>query len=332
MLLYLSNYLLNKLLKMKHSILSFLLAFTVLVGLQAQDLQLNDKTDGTTLASTNNLITPGDANCDGVVDILDVITISNYILGLNPEPFCFNNADLNNDGMINLNDLIATVNIIVGGSGFTCGISTVIDIDGNEYNTVFIGDQCWMSENLNTGIRIDGSITQTDNDVIEKYCYDDSEANCDIYGGLYQWNEMMQYSTTPGVRGICPEGWHLPTDAEWSTLIQYVSNQPEYLCDGDTNYIAKALAATTHWDTISNTCAIGNDLLANNATGFSALPGGGRSTIGSFVVIGNDGFWWSSTEFASMGAWGQIMYYNHGYVYHNNGFKTTGFSVRCLRD
>jgi len=85
--------------------------------------------------------------------------------------------------------------------------------DGKTYNTVLIGTQCWMRENLNIGTRIDGSQNQTDNGTIEKYCYDDLESNCDIYGGLYQWDEAMQYVTTQGVQGICPAGWHLPTDA-----------------------------------------------------------------------------------------------------------------------
>ena len=97
-----------------------------------------------------------------------------------------------------------------------CGIIT--DDEGNPYNTVVIGDQCWMLENLNTGDRIDGANNQTDNNNIEKYCYADLESNCDIYGGLYQWDEMMNYTTQEGTQGICPYGWHIPTRAEWTAL------------------------------------------------------------------------------------------------------------------
>ena len=82
-----------------------------------------------------------------------------------------------------------------------------------------------MAENLNVGTRINGSGSQTNNSTIEKYCYDDNEANCTTYGGLYQWDESMQYSTMPGVQGICPTGWHLPTDAEWTTLTTYLGGE-----------------------------------------------------------------------------------------------------------
>ena len=210
-----------------------------------------------------------------------------------------------------------------------CG-NPITDIrDGQIYNTVLIGTQCWMAENLNVGTRINSSQNQTNNAVIEKYCYDDLESNCDIYGGLYQWDEAMQYSTQQGVQGICPPGWHFPTNAEWKALTDYVSSQPEYLCNSNTSYIAKALAATTHWLTHTNTCAVGNNLAANNATGFSALPGGGRSPDGSFNGIGEYDTWWSSTEYTNRGR--KLRYFD-GSVKLYNYYKTIGFSVRCLRD
>ena len=85
-------------------------------------------------------------------------------------------------------------------------VSPIVDLrDSQSYNTVEIGTQCWMAENLNIGTRIDGSRKQTDNAILEKYCYGDNEANCDIYGGLYQWNEMMQYVTNQGARNL--PGW-----------------------------------------------------------------------------------------------------------------------------
>jgi hypothetical protein len=84
--------------------------------------------------------------------------------------------------------------------------------------TVTIGNQVWMTENLDVGTMITGVTDMTDNGILEKYCYDDDPANCAIYGGLYQWDEMMQYVNTGGVQGICPVGFHLPTDIEWQTL------------------------------------------------------------------------------------------------------------------
>ena len=89
---------------------------------------------------------------------------------------------------------------------------------GKIYNTVQIGNQCWLKENLDVGTMISGSKRQNNNDTIEKYCYNNNPAMCDTFGGLYQWNEAMQYTTTPGTKGICPSGWHIPTYSAFQTL------------------------------------------------------------------------------------------------------------------
>ena len=107
----------------------------------------------------------------------------------------------------------------------TCGDPFTDPRDGQTYNSVQIGTQCWMAENLNIGEMINGSEEMTDNGVIEKYCYDNDPANCETYGGLYQWNEMMEYTTTPGVQGICPTDWHLPSDGEWTTLTDFLGGE-----------------------------------------------------------------------------------------------------------
>jgi uncharacterized protein (TIGR02145 family) len=90
---------------------------------------------------------------------------------------------------------------------FVCGENLNDLRDGQSYSTVLIGTQCWMAENLNIGTMLTGSGNQTDNNTIEKYCYHDSTSYCDTYGGLYQWNQMMQYDTIAGTQGICPSGW-----------------------------------------------------------------------------------------------------------------------------
>lgn len=123
-----------------------------------------------------------------------------------------------------INEVIAFINIGV----FTAeqGQSLIILVDSRDwqvYKTVQIGNQLWMDENLNYGTQINGSQNQLNNEIVEKYCYGNNELNCNTYGGLYQWDEMMQYVTKEGAQGICPKGWHLPSDEEWSTLTNYLS-------------------------------------------------------------------------------------------------------------
>jgi len=213
-----------------------------------------------------------------------------------------------------------------------CGLPITDERDGQSYATVQIGTQCWMAENLNIGTRIAGTANAANNETIEKYCFGDDEANCDVYGGLYQWDEMMGYTTTAGVQGICPEGWHLPTDAEWTALTNYVSSQPVYLCNSIPGHIAKALAAKTNWNTSTVTCAVGNDLALNNATGFTVLPGGYRFTNGTIYNLGSMCHFWSSTEYSATDARNRNLIYNNAYVYGLYYVKGDGFSVRCLRD
>ena len=189
-----------------------------------------------------------------------------------------------------------------------------------------------MKQNLNVGTRIAGTSNQSNNATTEKYCYNNTESNCATYGGLYQWDEMMQYTTTAGVKGICPTGWHLPTDAEWTTLTTYVSSQTAYHCNSNVDYIAKSLAATTNWNTNTGTCTIGNNLNANNATGFTGLPGGYRTSIGTFGYLGDTNHFWSSTQLLAASAWNRHLYYSVANVNIDSSTKGYGFSVRCVKD
>jgi uncharacterized protein (TIGR02145 family) len=156
--------------------------------------------------------------------------------------------------------------------------------------------------------------------------YNNDIAYKNTYGALYNW-----YAVT-NTNNLCPTGWHLPTDAEWTTLTTYVSSQTTYLCNSNSAYIAKSLAATTNWTTYTGTCTIGNNLAANNATGFTALPGGNRGTDGSFYDLGGNGFWWSSSEGSASSAWLRSMFYGGASVTRVNYSKSNGFSVRCLKD
>ncbi len=192
------------------------------------------------------------------------------------------------------------------GTGFTCGDVFVDTRDGQSYSTVEIGTQCWLAENINIGTRIDGIVEQTQNsptEIFEKYCYDDLETNCDTYGGMYQWDEAMQYISTPGVQGICPTGWHIPTDEEWKQLEGFADSNfgypdPEWDKTGVRGYDAGYnLKSTNYW--VHNGC----DLY-----GFSYIPCGYRnSLVGSFHNLTTDGYSWSSSEGSSSNAWSRKM-------------------------
>lgn len=216
-----------------------------------------------------------------------------------------------------------------------CGDSMYDKRDGRWYQTVEIGTQCWMKENLNVGTKIISTTSgqlQTDNGVIEKYCLNNDESNCDMYGGLYEWNEMMQYITSEGVQGICPDGWHIPTDNEWKILegtvdSQYGVGDPEWEDSGPRGFDAEFhLKSTTGWTGWIN-IGSGDDIF-----GFSALAGGNRNVNGNFYDLDFSGSFWSSTESLSSYAWcRKLTCFNDGvdrYGYH----KASGLSVRCLKD
>jgi len=214
-------------------------------------------------------------------------------------------------------DITLTANFIEGQGGFNCG-NTLVDLrDGQSYATVQIGDQCWMAENLNIGTMINVAQEMEDNGIIEKYCYDNDEANCDIYSGLYQWDEMMSYSTTPGMQGICPEGWHLPTDTEWAALTTYLGGQ--IVAGGKMKE-----TGTTHWNS-PNTGA-------TNSSGFTGLPGGYPHANGYFYGLGAYGYWWSSTEYSPTNAWLRSLFFLSTSVTPGANDKGYGYSVRCMRD
>ena len=205
------------------------------------------------------------------------------------------------------------------GGAFTCGDPITDTRDGKVYNTVLIGDQCWTQENINIGTRINGSQNQDpSNPTIEKYCYNDNEANCDTYGGLYQWDEMMQNSTAPGTQGICMDGWHVPSEDDWITLMGFLGW--EGVAGGKMKEIG-----TSHWAS-PNTGA-------TNSSGFTALPAGGRNGNGFFYALSNDATWWSSTQHISTtSSWFWSIFYNGENVYHTIVTKSFGHSVRCIKD
>ena len=202
------------------------------------------------------------------------------------------------------------------------GIPTVTYM-GQTYNTVQIGSQCWFKENLNVGTMIIGSQNQTDNGIIEKYCYDDLESNCDVYGGLYQWDEAMQYTTTEGVQGICPTGWHLPTDAELTTLTTYLGGGS--IAGGKMKSTGTLQAGTGLWAE-PNTGA-------TNSSGFTALPGGLRNGSGNFSSLTSMAYFYSSSQNDAAGVWYRDLNNDYEFVARNITYgKTLAMSGRCVQD
>ena len=183
--------------------------------------------------------------------------------------------------------------------------------------TVTIGTQTWMKCNLDVGTMITGSTSQTNNGVVEKYCYNNDPANCTTYGGLYQWNEIMQYSTTEGVQGICPAGFHLPTDAEWKTLEMYLG-------------MTQAEADAVGWRGTDQ----GTKLKSGGSSGFNALFGGARFPPDEFYDIGAYSNFWTSSQFDAENAWRRIMHSPITTVGRTNvGYtKPFGLSARCLKN
>lgn len=206
-----------------------------------------------------------------------------------------------------------------------CPDPPIVVYEGQTYNTVQIGLQCWLKENLNVGVQIDGSLDQTDNGIIEKYCYNNNASNCEIYGGLYQWEEIMHYTTNPGVQGICPEGWHIPTDAEWCELTTYIDETVNCNEIGPTGTDAcLKMKSTSGWDMGGN---------GTDEYGFTALPAGSRFPD-HFQHIGMGTDFWTSTSVSNPGAYYWVCYYANDFTgrYVLNLDWYCGVSVRCIKD
>lgn len=202
------------------------------------------------------------------------------------------------------------------GGGVPCPGLPSITYEGKTYNTVQIGTQCWLRENLDVGTIIDVTQNQANNTIIEKYCYDNDPNNCNTYGGLYQWTEAMQYVTTGGTQGICPSGWHIPTLSELETLKAEVNQ------DGNTlKAVGQGIGAGA----------------GTNTTGFSALLAGYRVYTGSFSNLGSTIRIFSSTlqgyDSGSYTVYNMSLWSNGSYIPLDGlVWDYEGFSVRCLKD
>ncbi|MFT7614600.1 MAG: hypothetical protein ACI9J3_003583 [Parvicellaceae bacterium] len=204
-----------------------------------------------------------------------------------------------------------------------------MDKAGNEYNTVKIGSQWWMAENLRTTKFSDGSaITYAasnaawDSLTAGGYSFYDTKGrgystySQETYGALYNWHAVNDS------KGLCPSGWHVPRDdvtggySEWQTLENYLGPNA-----------GTKLKTISGWYNASGDFTNGGDY----TSGFLGLPGGYRNTSGGFFVVGLSGYWWSASEYTT-NAWFRILYYDNGVVVRYDATKELGLSVRCLRD
>jgi uncharacterized protein (TIGR02145 family) len=212
--------------------------------------------------------------------------------------------------------------------GIPClGTPTVKDIDGNTYNTVQIGTQCWTKENLKVTKYNDGSVIQLDTSggisgngtgqtwsartTGARTVYGQDTSNIAIYGYLYNWYAVAN------IKGLCPSGWHVPNESEWSTLM--------------TNYLGGETVAGGKMKTTGITYWLNPNTGATNEGGFSALPGGCRFND-RFTNIRGTALFWSTTESNNYLAWYRLLNANSGYGYRISNSKSTGASIRCLKD
>lgn len=200
---------------------------------------------------------------------------------------------------------------------FNCGDTLLDTRDGKKYATILIGTTCWMKQNLNYGQMVNSVNTGTphtdvgNNAIVEKYCFGNISSNCNVYGGLYDWNEMMNYTTAEGGQGICPAGWHIPSMAEFSVLCnssQVGGNALKTLGEG-----------------------MGQGV-GTNTSGWSGKLGGDRGSPGVFTGTANVGIYWSSTQTSSLQAGHLYLLGMNDSIKYWATEKMTGFSCRCVKN
>jgi uncharacterized protein (TIGR02145 family) len=226
---------------------------------------------------------------------------------------------------------VKTVNQLGTTYGNDLTFSTKLaDVDGNFYNSVAIGSQIWMKENLKTTKYRNGDLIGTT-----------AQASMDITtetSPKYQWahsiidyGRLYTYYAITDSRNVCPTGWHIPTDGEWTTLTDYLSNNG-YGFGGNANYIAKSLAANSGFASDPTPGNVGNDQASNNSSGFTGFPGGGRYSSGIMNFVTLHGIWWSSTESSAAKAYFRCIGYIPAAVFRGEFSESYGLSVRCLKD
>lgn len=197
-----------------------------------------------------------------------------------------------------------------GGIGLGSGCGEMVDSDGNSYSTVKIGDRCWSAENIK-------ATTDAEGNGIGRYCYADDPTNCDVYGGLYDWEVAT---------GVCPDGWSLPGDEAWSEMeVAFGMDETESVDIGwrGSGSVGDKLKSSEH-------CSVAGSLDCG-ISGFEALPAGHRNDEGDYFAIDSFAYFWTSSESGS-NAWYRYLRDNESWSYRSTDEKGRAFSVRCLKD
>ena len=275
-------------------------------------------------ANTMNDAIDGNCTCSGVLMVNGCTNAQacNYNPSANVDNgSCLIQGASCNDGNANTTNDVINANCQCAGTATGNGVfipgNGVTDIDGTVYTSIVINGQEWMQQNLavtkyRNGDPIPTGLSNTtwQNTTSGAYAiYDNVAANNTTYGKLYNW-----YAVNDS-RGLCPAGWHVPSDAEWTTLATSL---------GGSSVAGGKMKSTTGW--------ISPNTGATNESGFTGLPGGYRYNGGPYDDVGNYGSWWSSTEYGSSVAWNRALVYFNSSVLRNGGNKQFGFSVRCVRD
>lgn len=201
----------------------------------------------------------------------------------------------------------------------------ITDFDKNQYSVVKIGNQCWMADNLKSTHYSDGS------EITEVFVYNDDETNVKVFGRLYSWNAAMngmgESDEMPsGIQGACPEGWHLPSDAEWAILEKRLGVPPAHLGrqGWDASVVGGRLKSKDFWESPNEG--------ATNDRKFNAVPSGSRNAAGAYTGMKTHSFYWSSSMLFSLTAWGRGLSSTNAGVYRFNDDPVSAFSIRCVKD
>jgi uncharacterized protein (TIGR02145 family) len=263
---------------------------------------------------TNSLPTLDDSVIPDMSD-LDSFTVD--LTGLEPLTLYYIRSFAVNEAGVSYGNQVSFTTSIDPNAGWQPGDEWIDTRDGQRYNTVQIGEQVWFAENLNIADTI--SYSATDNGIIEKRCHSDNENYCNTYGGIYRWSEMMQYAPSDDkaigtTQGVCPSGWHIPTDEEWKTLEMELGMTREQADSSGQRGTDQGI-----------------QLRQNGTSGFEALMGG-YCKFGGCYSMGSAGCFFTATKASSISEWQRSIYSDTGKVGRSSPTDDCWYSVRCVKD